>query len=331
MKTFKGSPQYLRMGEGTIKPGLDYLVLQLDSVCPHACRYCFAEREPGWQPKGDGLSLDERKGIVNEARALGARVVSMPGDGEPLAVKGTRDLIAHIHKNRMISIVYTKGYLLTREWTHFLADHDATVVLSIDSLHERTAMKLNPKPCGWFPTAMENIEYAKSVFGRVIETVDGRRITRLLVNHMVNLLNLGEQERMKDWCDDDILFVCHAPSREGGAVRIWDKLAGGLEEHESLITYANGVSETEGNTTARADGKCAYYLNGITVGANGDVKLCPASAQTAGFLGNVRTASLEKLRTAAREALERILGGDAPPCLVRAQSYDKIVSELASL
>ncbi len=331
MKTFKGSPRYLELFGGSDQSCLEYLVLQLDSVCPHACRYCFAEQEPGWRPIGDGLSLDERKEIVDEARALGARVVSMPGDGEPLAVKGTRDLIAHIHKNRMISIVYTKGYLLTREWTHFLADHDATVVLSIDSLHEPTAMKLNPKPCGWFPTAMENVEYAKNVFGRVIETVDGHRITRLLVNHMVNLFNLGEQERMKDWCDDDILFVCHGPSREGGAVSIWNMLVGGLEEHESLVTYANGVSETEGNTTARADGKCAYYLNGITVGANGDVKLCPASTQTAGLLGNVRTVSLEELRTATRDTLEQILGGDVPPCLVRAQSYDKIVSELASI
>ena len=141
---------------------------------------------------------------------------------------------------------------------------------------------------------------------------------------MVNLLNYGEQEEIREWCEDDILFVCHGPSREGCAEGIWEELAGDDEKHQHLIGYANHMSETKGNTTARTDGKCAYYLNGITVGADGDVKACPASTHTTGMIGNARTSSLEELYDKVQSILREIVGISLPPCLVRDPSYDKL-------
>jgi len=143
---------------------LDYLVLQLDRKCPHACRYCFIGNNFNNGLGDRNLSLNERKMIVRKASELGARVVSMPGEGEPLAVRGTKELIAYINKRDMVSIIYTKGLLLTPEWATFLAEENATVIISIDSLNEETATKLNPDPPGWFPEAMENIRYAREVF-----------------------------------------------------------------------------------------------------------------------------------------------------------------------
>jgi len=328
MRTFVGSPIHLEIERPLVGGELAYLVMQLEAICPHSCRYCFSGTNPPFKSRMPALTLGERLKLVAEARAAGVRVIAMPGDGEPLAVPGCRDLISHASAVGMVSIIYTKGYLLTPEWAEFLAQVNVTVVLSVDSLAEETATRLNALPAGWFPKAKRNIQYLRTVFRRRQFRRNGYRMTRLVVNHMVNQLNHGEQEAIRDWCEDDMLFVCHGPSREGRAVNIWNELAGDDERHRELIAYANSLSETGGNTTARADGKCAYYLNGITIGANGETKACPASSTSAGSIGTVRTSSLATLYRSTQETLSHIFGNRLPPCLVRDQSYPTILSEL---
>ncbi len=326
-----GSAKHLELERSQASGILQYLILQLDRQCPHACIYCFIGDASLERPHNHNLSLSERKRIIDEAYELGARVVSMPGDGEPLAIRAFKDLLTHISTKGMISIIYTKGLLLTPEWTDFLAELNATVVISLDSLNERTATELNPEPCGWFQKAMDNVEYARNVFRSLIERKGDYNVTRLVVNHMVNLLNFGQQEDIKKWCGDDMLFVCHGPSKEGCARDIWGRLAGSDETHQELITHANSVSETRGNTTARADGKCAYYLNGVTVGADGNVKLCPASTQTRDLIGNVKNDSIKELYDRTQRILKSTMGSALPPCLVRSPSYSSVILGLESI
>src|SRR3989338_146311 len=324
--TFRGAPKHLELERRIGK--IDYLILQIDSKCPHGCEYCFVGEGLNKNPDGGNLSLERRMGLVKEASDLVARVVAMPGVGEPLATPKIEELIMFITSLGMISIVYSKGMLVNRKICDFLAEQDTTVILSIDSLYRETALRLNPNPRGWFERAMANVGYIRERFVPLAETIGEYRVHRLAVNHMINRMNYGQQDEIRNWCGEDILFVAHGPSREGHAIRIWDKLAGTLKEHASLIAYANKISETGGNTTARLDGKCAYYLNGITVSDNGDVKMCPAATKTAGLIGNAKNQSLTELFDLTQLIVLSKYGNNPPPCLVRDIGYGSLAGQL---
>ena len=70
----------------------------------------------------------------------------------------------------------------------------------------------------------------------------------------------------------------------------------------------------------------AYYLNGITVSDNGDIRTCPAANPTRGCFGNVRNESLRQLYDKVQNSIIEVMGRDLPACLVRDTDYRRLIS-----
>ena len=71
MKIFKGSPKYLELERTIGQTKIDYLVLQLDGICPHSCKYCFIGKNNSDKLNNEFLSFNQRKRIIKEALGHG--------------------------------------------------------------------------------------------------------------------------------------------------------------------------------------------------------------------------------------------------------------------
>ena len=72
--------------EATPPNGVFYLALNMTSACNYRCPYCFVGLA-NLKPSPYELRIDEKIRLIGQAADCGAKVVVMPGRGEPWPIR----------------------------------------------------------------------------------------------------------------------------------------------------------------------------------------------------------------------------------------------------
>jgi radical SAM protein with 4Fe4S-binding SPASM domain len=119
------------------------LDVETSRVCNLRCVYCYSSA--GRKRKNE-LSIDELRGVVDQAVDLGAKVVTVIGGGEPLLYPQLRELVAHIASRGVLQNVFTNGTRVTPEWARFFAGHKVSMVVKFNSLRDEVQDALSGRP-----------------------------------------------------------------------------------------------------------------------------------------------------------------------------------------
>jgi len=118
--------------ETTPSEGVYYLALNMTSTCNYRCLYCFVEHA-NLKPSSDDLTLEHKKRLIAEAANCGAKVLSVPGLGEPLGDPHFWTILEEANRLGLYVVVYTNGYFLDREKILRLKQASISLYLKMDS------------------------------------------------------------------------------------------------------------------------------------------------------------------------------------------------------
>ncbi len=266
--------------------------------------------------EGTPLSLAEMKTLISDAAALGAKVLALSGEGEPLFSTQFREVVAFAHAAGLIPFIATNGRLLDERRAAFLAENGATVTISLDTL-EREQYEAYCGVNNSFGAVMKNIEIAKHIFGALIGEESGFRVLRCGLHTIVHSENVGEVERLRDFAGDELFFSV-------GTVAAG--LNNGLKLPQSLIGLDEPLLATETETGSR----CGFFHYGLSVGFDGEILFDAHAIGSRGIIGNIRELGVENAAVAARSKA-RELSERLPPdeyCIARSKVYASILASL---
>lgn len=274
------------------------------NVCNLRCVYCYAGRH---QPRPHSLTLDEHKSVITQARALGARTVTICGDGEPTMDGNLTDLVSHAGGHGMHSVIVTNGIIFGADETclrthglrgaallRFLHEHGASLVVKMDSLKEERYDTIVGRE-GTYGTFREAIHrMVEAGFNQTIQREDAT-VTRLSFSAVVMKSNVDELARLQRVARSlRAQFVCKLPSLVGNALdHIKEMFA--VAEYERMRGAILGY--TAKRETLMVDTpRCMAWHYGPTLDCEGEIRECYTSPCPAGHrIGNIREHSLSDL------------------------------------
>lgn len=325
MNVLRGTPKHL-CHNGKLE-GFTYLMFTLPFKCNYRCPKCFNLVNNVPITSGIPITLQDILHKIEEAREFGGKVVVVAGEGEPTLDPNIKEVISKIDRLGMISIVYSNGSTLTREVASFYYSHNTSLVISIDSLSDEIYDQLTGTK-NMLQKVLRNIEITRKIYADTIDEKDRLRTVRIAINATVTSRNRHEIKSIKEFCGDDIYFVCNPLAKHGNAVDNWDKLMedGDYSSHAELIKE---LSESGGPLTLDKAGLCGYSINGIGISPQGDYMTCAYTSMTNGLLGNIRDTSLSEAyhRKYSFEKEHYQKHGNAP-CLVRDTRFVEYIEKL---
>ncbi len=306
-KVLVGNPTFYQLDSHIGKNELLYIIMDFPFGCNYNCPKCYRRQNVSF----DNIFIKLRKRIIKKASELGAKVVGIPGEGEPLYhLEEIKEIIEFNNSLGLTTILYTNGSLLNRELVQFFFDNNVSLIVSIDSLEKDTYNDLTGG--GDIEKIKENMKIAKEIYSNGVQHKDNILITRLGVITIVTKQNMDEISKIKNWCGDDIFFICNFPIKEGNATKNWTKLVGNDLDDLIKISHKFTDTGTGGVSTPLKDGKCVALYNGITVDTNGNVLVCPASVNT--IIGNIKDETLVQLWKKIKEYTQK---KGNPKCIAR--------------
>lgn len=324
----KGMANYLESCEG-IKLGenkLDFLMLNVPPVCNYRCTKCFTQayhRRPE-----NSLSITKLKSLVDEAHELGARVVCVLGEGEPLVDKDIYELTAYISANNMIPLITTNGSLLTRENVDILHSLNATIVVSLDTLEPEDYKNYCGKNTD-LQLVLDNIEYVRKKYSDKIEIVNGIKAMAFAIHTTVTAMNLDQVYKIHDYCGNDIFHSVEHIAKVGEANANPD-IYGENDEYKKCKEVCLSIMDpmvlckTPNNQSA-----CCLFYYGIAVGYEGEIMLDTHAVETRGHIGSVLTDSLETLVSKANDLKSIYFNQfEGCYCLIRDDRYPEFLEIL---
>lgn len=276
--------------EATPSDGIYYLALNMTSACNYRCPYCFVGLA-NLKSSLDELHVDEKMRLIGQAADCGAKVVVMPGRGEPLADPDFWTILEHANQLGLWVVVYTNGYFLNREKILRLKQAGISLYLKVDSFDQKIYEALVGKK-GVFADVRSNLDLLVEHFHEpVVE--NSRIVSRLGINSVVTVQSAPSISEIDAWCAErQIFYTCRSPVKVGEAELTWDYLV----EHQAEKLRAIGRKYAERNfTSATEAGQCGIYRFGITVENNGDIYVCPDARTGFSRIGNVKETPLREL------------------------------------
>jgi len=268
-----------------------YLGLNESDRCNYNCLKCV-QGVP--DRTGTELSIDSFIEIVESARLqLGIKALFVAGKGETfLAGRGEteedlldnyRRLIECTNSMGVHVLQFTNGYYLDKNMVDFLKDKDVSLVVSVDTLDEGKYHALKRGPSNSFERVMANLQYAREQFS--VDNVEGYSVYKLAVNMALSGANLHDVDEMKEYCGDDVMFICNYPIKMGCFSS--SGLCNSDEEYERIKNIALSVSDNGGMSGTTLERKCGFIHNGFGVDSNGNILLCAYDPSTGQLFGNV--------------------------------------------
>lgn len=309
---------------------LPYLMLNLPFVCNYRCLKCcnLTESHPQ-ESLRKRLTLDQLQQLIEEASSLGFSVLVIAGEGEPLLDKNFRSIVTLASRNRLIPYIFTNGTRLDEDAINFLAEHTASLIISLDSLDSQRYAQLSGKNHS-LKTVLTNTERCRTVYSRLHEQTPFGKLVSLAINTVVTLLNMDEVEHIQQFCGDDIVFVCNRPTRIGLAEKNWELLYGSRPETSDVDLIIERFSKEHGPLGSTSDSRwCAYMRNGVSIGYDGSILTCAYAIETAGSYGTYRQG---KLRDVSANVMNSVAAfyveNDHSRCILRHPRYHEFVSSL---
>jgi MoaA/NifB/PqqE/SkfB family radical SAM enzyme len=324
-KLLKYSPMYFNPKEEDII----YLNLNVSEICNYRCLKCF---NGSLRPDTGSLDLSGLISIVDRAvDELGIKSIYISGRGETFLVgKGDlteklqnyRRFVEHANQKGLGIMQFTNGYYLDKDMVDFLAEKNVSIVVSIDTLDEQKYDRLMVPPKDAFRRVMANIDYARRRFPIEQEG----KLFRLGINTAISHENLGEVERLKEFCADDIIFFSNYPMLRGNMKDNEQQMCTSEQEYQAFKEKVKETSSYRALAGMCQNGACGFYYNGITIDINGNVLLSPYDISTGKLFGNIRdyesmADAVNKVRDSVRRFLERF--PDAKSCPLRHPKYEE--------
>jgi len=292
-KLLRGSMRHLE-SEGR-RGRLNYFMLNLPYDCNYRCRKC-CNSERGERASAKPLALEEIARLVREAKDLDAHVCAIAGEGEPLLDSRIRGIVTEIDDAGLIPYIFTNGSLLNEEMACFLMEHNASLVINVDSLRKET-YELLCGVKGSFETVFKNLESARRIFHDAWCQIGEHILRRIAINTVVSPHNVKELKEISDFCGDEFVWVYNEPIRVGRARNAPD-----FENADCTAIQPSLPENIPLGTTS--DGKwCGYMADGISVGTNGEILACAYALESGGKLGNARNGGLKHYIGAAKLAV----------------------------
>ncbi len=301
------NPDYFESQNILSQQDLLCVLMDFPFDCNYACLKCYRKKDIHF----DKMYVQERMKKISEAAELGAKVLYIPGEGEPLYhFEEIKTLISHWNSLWMITTLYSNGSLLTEDVSQFLFDNNVSVIVSIDSIVPQTYEYLTGG--GDINLVKQNITKAKEIFSQDAKVVDGKMHSRLWVITIVTNQNKDEIGEVKERCWDKVFYICNFPIKKGGAEDNRDDLV--WNNFEELKTISHKYTDTwyAGLSAPLKDGRCVALHNGITIDTDGNVLVCPASVNKS--VGNIKDASLWDLHKKIHEFTSACW---SPKCIAR--------------
>jgi MoaA/NifB/PqqE/SkfB family radical SAM enzyme len=317
-KILAGSAKHLELSGG-LKP-FEYLMLNLPFACNYKCtKCCNAGRETG--SAASFLSLQEIFNLIADARDMGARVLVIAGEGEPLLDANFPEIVRKADELGLIPYVFTNGSRLENDIISFLKKHNASLVINLDSIASEKYGALSGGS-GNLEKVLSNLEIVRKEFSGSISKINGNPLHRIAINTVVSESNFSELEKINAFCGNDFVWVCNLPIKIGKA----SSAIQFSKDFSARIPPSIPLGTTSGKKW------CAYLRNGISVGANGEILACAYSLETANCFGNIRDNPLMQFAGKANSAIDKFyLKEGHSRCVLRHGKYSEFVNFLRSL
>jgi MoaA/NifB/PqqE/SkfB family radical SAM enzyme len=328
IKTLRGTPKHLT--DKRELASFTYLMLNLPFNCNYHCLKCFniADDDRYFTGKQKYIPLDDRIKIIHEAKDMGGKAVVIAGEGEPALHKDTEKIISETDRLGMIPIIYTNGSTLTEDLIEFYKNTNTSVVISLDSLDPKTYDYFTGTK-KQFEKVIKNIENLRKTYRNTIEISGDLKTVRVALNATVTDINENEIQKIKEFCRDDIYFICNPLARYGNAISNWDELIRSEESQNRHAQLIRELSESGGPLTLDRKGFCGYSRWGIGVNPLGDYMTCAYTKKTDGLLGSIKNISLKeafKHKHIIESAHYGLYGH--MPCLIRDASFEDYLKKL---
>jgi MoaA/NifB/PqqE/SkfB family radical SAM enzyme len=322
MSAYYTDTEKIRLGRSAI----DFLMLNVPPLCNYRCKKCFMQASS--REVKNPLTLEEMFGIIRKGKELGAKSVSILGEGEPLLYRNIKDVISFIDRLGMTPIIATNGMMLTREMADFLHGHNTTIGFSLDTLDARKYRDY----CGGnadLSKVIENIRYARMLYADRIYEKNSCRVYQLLVHMTVTPENFKDMKAIEEFCGEDMSFDCQPLAYVGDAKQ--NRSCFGKEityeqyQKEGHLIYPPMVlSKTE-----KGKYVCCLFNYGLAISSDGEVMFDTHAVEPRKYIGNVREIPAEELLERAKRLrnffLENYQSGYCP---VRDRSYHAFLRHL---
>lgn len=183
------------VGEAMAQNRLLLLDLDFTSDCQLHCFYCDRTPDRWNQGERKKLTTEDRKNLILQAKALGARTIEFPGSGEPMIDQGFWEVIKFVHDNEMTPVIFTSGWHLDDASIDKLYELGATIFLKYNS----TDRQVNDKIAvikGYGP-------YVEKILQNLVARGFTATVpTRLAIDLVITPLNedLKDVEEIFRWC-----------------------------------------------------------------------------------------------------------------------------------
>lgn len=293
------------------------LSIKLPVKCNLRCRYCYGGGETG------DMGFDEYVRVAEQARDLGARSVSILGEGEPMLYRaGGEDIFSLIDRINALGLsvtLFTNNTLIGPREARQLFERDVAVVAKLNSLSPDIQERLSGSGSG--RGILRGLEALKSAgFNRTSPS-------RLAIHTVMVRDNRREIMDMWRMCRRENIvpyFQAFVPPRDGNRNRGYaGELSVPSGDLRRLFLRLRELDKAEHGFEWDADYTypiagmgCGVIRSGCAVDSFGDVRLCAYLDQ--GF-GNVRREPLRRIL--AKEAVRKVRRFDYSGADGRAHFY----------
>ena len=276
----------------TPSDGIFYLAMNMTSRCNYRCPYCFVGLS-NLKTDPDEMNLQQKFRVLKDAVECGAKVLSMPGRGEPMGDPHFWEVLDEANRLGLYVVVYTNGYFIDEKNIDRLEAAKISLYVKIDSfdtdVYETLVGRRNV-----FDRVRRNLDLIVDRFHNPIEE-NKELLCRFGINSVVTQQSANSIEAIRNWCSsNDVFYTCRSPVKVGEADATWDFLVGDRIQELREIGAKHASRKF---TSATPIGQCGIYRFGITVENNGDIYVCPDARTSSGFglIGNATEVSLKHL------------------------------------
>ncbi|KFF57269.1 MULTISPECIES: radical SAM protein [Bacillus] len=297
------------------------LLLDMDftSECQLHCYYCDRTPDRFQQEGRTKLTTEDRKNLILQAKALGARTVEFPGSGEPMIDEGFWEVMEFVYENGMTPVIFTSGWHLDDASIDRLYNLGATIFLKYNSTsHEVNDKIVKVKGYG---------AYVETILNKLVKKGFTESIpTRLAIDIVIAPQNedIDDLSHIYRWCRrNNVHHYISTLIPEGLADRkskLYEKnRAKKFIEHFYQIDREEFGLDYTPSLPMAGGYKCRQVNVGLFVNLYGEVYDCNGLGR---FLGHIRVNTLEEIWNAkyAKHVREEEQEGH---CEVRSRVWDE--------
>jgi MoaA/NifB/PqqE/SkfB family radical SAM enzyme len=280
-----------KMDEAMRKGKMLLIDVETSNVCNLNCLYCFRDVYGGHFALSKELCIEERLGLLRQAKELGCETVKITGAGEPLIDERFFDMAEYANGLGMKVMSFTNGMVIDRKMAERLAEAKVSLIVKCNSMKPEIEDKMTGMQ-GYAEKRNKAIRYLMDA------GLNKKKPTMLGMDAVITKVNMDGMLEQLEFCRENNIFPLFRPFMPiGGASKLkeWeiskdetiaifrkaqemDRKKFGLE-YRMMLPYIGGVW-------------CRQLHYALYVNILGEAYACTGSRKK---LGDIRQQSLEEI------------------------------------